>query len=345
MTGPSRSGAGFELQELAARFGLELRGEPATRIEGVGTLEGAGATQLAFLANPAYRKQLPATRAAAVVLRADDAGDCPVPCLVAKDPYAAFARAAALFEPAPAHAPGVHASAIVEDGAQVAAGASIGPMCFVSASARIGAGAVLGPGCIVGEDCEVGEDCCLVARVTLVARVRLGRRVRLHPGAVLGAEGFGLAMAEGRWLKVPQLGGVRIGDDCEVGANTTIDRGAIEDTVLEEDVRLDNQIQVGHNVRIGAHTAMAGCVAVAGSTRIGSYCLIGGGAGFVGHIEVGDRVTVTARSLVTHSIAGPGEYSSGTPLQPTRKWRRNAARFKQLDELARKIANLPPAED
>jgi UDP-3-O-[3-hydroxymyristoyl] glucosamine N-acyltransferase len=340
MTGPA-----FELTDLAARFGLEVRGDPNTRIHGVGTLEGAGAGQLAFLANPAYRKQLPDTRAGAVVLRAADAQACPVPCLVAKDPYAAFARLAALFEAPPANTPGVHASAVVEAGAQVAPSASIGALCFVAASARIGANAVLGPGCVVGEDCDVGDDCQLVARVTLVARVRLGRRVRVHPGAVLGAEGFGLAMAEGQWLKVPQLGGVRVGDDCEIGANTTIDRGAIEDTVLEEDVRLDNQIQVGHNVRIGAHTAMAGCVAIAGSTRIGRYCLIGGGAGFVGHIEVGDRVTVGARSLVTHSLAGPGEYNSGTPLQPTRQWRRNAARFKQLDELARKISHLPPAED
>jgi UDP-3-O-[3-hydroxymyristoyl] glucosamine N-acyltransferase len=340
MTGPA-----FELTDLAARFGLEVRGDPNTRIHGVGTLEGAGAGQLAFLANPAYRKQLPDTRAGAVVLRAADAPACPVPCLVAKDPYAAFARLAALFEAPPANTPGVHASAVVEAGAQVAPSASIGALCFVAASARIGANAVLGPGCVVGEDCEVGDDCQLVARVTLVARVRLGRRVRVHPGAVLGAEGFGLAMAEGQWLKVPQLGGVRVGDDCEIGANTTIDRGAIEDTVLEEDVRLDNQIQVGHNVRIGAHTAMAGCVAIAGSTRIGRYCLIGGGAGFVGHIEVGDRVTVGARSLVTHSLAGPGEYNSGTPLQPARQWRRNAARFKQLDELARKISHLPPAED
>ena len=335
----------FALEALAARFGLELRGDGATRIEGVGTLAGAGAGQLAFLANPAYRKQLADTRAGAVVLRADDAAGSPVPCLVAQDPYAAFARLAALFEAAPAPSPGVHPSAVVEAGAQLAADASVGPLCFVAARARIGAGAVLGPGCVVGEDCEVGEGCQLVARVTLVARVRLGKRVRVHPGAVLGAEGFGLAMAEGRWLKVPQLGGVLVGDDCEIGANTTIDRGAIEDTVLEEDVRLDNQIQVGHNVRIGAHTAMAGCVAVAGSTRIGRYCLIGGGAGFVGHIEVGDRVTVGARSLVTHSLAGPGEYASGTPVQPTREWRRNAARFKQLDDMARKIANLPPAED
>ena len=340
MTGP-----GFELQELAARFGLELRGAPDARIHGVGTLEGAGAGQLAFLANPAYRRHLPATRAAAVVLRAADAEASPVPCLVARDPYAAFARLAALFETAPVRAPGIHPSAVVEAGADIDPSASVGALCFVSARARIGAGALLGPGCVIGEDCEVGAGSELVARVTLVARVRLGERVRVHPGAVLGAEGFGLAMDEGRWLKVPQLGGVRIGDDCEIGANTTIDRGAIEDTVLEEDVRLDNQIQVAHTVRIGAHTAMAGCVAVAGSTRIGRYCLVGGGAGFVGHIEVGDRVTVTARSLVTHSLAGPGEYSSGTPLQPTREWRRNAARFKQLDELARKIANLPPAED
>jgi UDP-3-O-[3-hydroxymyristoyl] glucosamine N-acyltransferase len=340
MTGP-----GFDLQELATRFGLEVRGEAGTRIHGVGTLEGAGAGQLAFLANPAYRKQLPATRAGAVVLSAADAEASPVPCLVAKDPYAAFARLAALFDTARATLPGVHPSAVVEAGARIDDSASIGPLCYVSASARIGAGVMLGPGCVIGDDCEIGAESELIARVSLVARVRLGRRVRVHPGAVLGAEGFGLAMSEGRWLKVPQLGGVLVGDDCEIGANTTIDRGAIEDTVLEEDVRLDNQIQVGHNVRIGAHTAMAGCVAVAGSTRIGRYCLVGGGAGFVGHIEVGDRVTVTARSLVTHSLAGPGEYSSGTPLQPTRQWRRNAARFKQLDELARKIAHLPPAED
>ena len=340
MTGP-----GFELGQLAARFGLEARGDAATRIAGVGTLEHAGPGQLAFLANPAYRRHLPGTGAAAVVLAAADAAACPVPCLVAPEPYAAFARIAALFETPPVAAPGVHPSAVVEEGAQVDATASVGPLCHVAASARIGAGARLGPGCLVGDDCVVGEGCELLARVTLVARVRLGRRVRLHPGAVLGAEGFGLAMADGRWLKVPQLGGVVVGDDCEVGANTTIDRGAIEDTVLEEDVRLDNLIQVGHNVRIGAHTAMAGCVAVAGSTRIGRYCLIGGGAGFVGHIEVGDRVRIGAMSLVTHSLAGPGEYNSGTPLQPSRQWRRNAARFKQLDELARKIAPLPPAED
>ncbi|OGT60037.1 MAG: UDP-3-O-(3-hydroxymyristoyl)glucosamine N-acyltransferase [Gammaproteobacteria bacterium RIFCSPHIGHO2_12_FULL_63_22] len=336
---------GVTLETLAGRFGLELRGDGAITVNGVGTLERAGPGQVSFLSNATYRRHLAGTHAGAVVLRQDDADACPVPCLVAADPYVAFARIAGLFElPAPV-APGVHASAVVDPGARIAATASVGPLACIGPRSVIGENVVVGAGCVIGPDCDVGDGCELLARVTLVTRVRLGKRVRIHPGAVLGAEGFGLAMDAGRWIKVPQLGGVLIGDDCEIGANTTIDRGAIEDTVLEEDVRLDNQIQVGHNVRIGAHTAMAGCVAIAGSARIGRYCLIGGGVGIVGHIQICDRVMVTARSLVTHSITQPGEYSSGTPLQPSREWRRNAARFKQLDELARKIATLPKAKD
>jgi len=338
------SGSGYMLSELADRFGLELRGSD-TRITGVGTLERAGPGQIGFLANPAYRRQLAGTAASAVVLRAADADACPTPCLIAKDPYVSFARIAALFEVQARALPGIHPSAVIDAGARIAGSASIGPQACIGPGCVVGEYAVIGPGCVLGEDCEVGEACELLARVTLVTRVRLGRRVRIHPGAVIGAEGFGLAMDAGRWIKVPQLGGVRIGDDCEIGANTTIDRGAIEDTVLEEDVRLDNQIQVGHNVFIGAHTAMAGCAAIAGSARVGRYCLIGGGVGIVGHIEICDKVMVTARSLVTHSITEPGEYSSGTPLQPSRDWRRNAARFKQLDRLARKIAALPQAEE
>ena len=331
---------GFDLQELATRFGLRVQGDAGVRIVGVGPLERAGAGHRAFLTTPLYRRPRPATAAAAVVLREADAGLSPVPCLLAADPYVAFARIAALFEPRREPVAGVHPTAVVDPSARIASGASIGAQAFVGPGCVVEDGAVVGPGCVLGEDCHVGADSELLARVTLVARVRLGQRVRVHPGAVIGAEGFGLAMDAGRWIKVPQLGGVRIGDDCEIGANTTIDRGALEDTVLEDDVRLDNQIQVGHNVHIGAHTAMAGCVAIAGSARIGRYCLIGGGVGIVGHIAICDRVTVTARSLVTHSITRPGEYSSGTPLQPSREWRRNAARFKQLDELARKIARL-----
>lgn len=328
------------LAELAARFGLEVRGDGGTLIHGVGTLADAGPGQLSFLANPRYRRELASSRAGAVVLSAADAADAPMPCLVARQPYVAFARIAALFEPVPVHAPGIHPSAVVAADAVVDPGAHVGPFTSIGARCRIGAGAVIGPGCVLGEDNEVGPGCELVARVTLVTRVRLGARVRIHPGAVLGADGFGLAMDAGRWTKVPQLGGVVVGDDCEIGANTTIDRGALGDTVLEEDVRLDNQIQVGHNVRIGAHTAMAGCVAVAGSARIGRYCLVGGAAGIAGHLEICDKVTITAMSFVTQSITKPGEYSSGMPVQDGRVWRRNAARFRHLDEMARKLGAL-----
>ena len=330
----------YTLAGLAERFGLVLHGDGAAAISGVGTLAGAGPGQLAFLANPRYRRELAATRAGAVVLSAEDAAQSPVPCLVAKSPYVAFARISALFEPAPVAAPGIHASAVIAADADVDPTAQVGPFVSIGARSRIAAGAVVGPGCVIGEDCEVGAGTVLVARVTLVTRVRLGARVRVHPGAVLGADGFGLAMDAGHWIKVPQLGGVVVGDDCEIGANTCIDRGAIEDTVLEQDVRLDNQIQVGHNVRIGAHTALAGCVAVAGSARIGRYCLIGGAAGITGHLEICDRVTVTAMSLVTQSITEPGEYSSGMAVQDSRSWRRNAARFRQLDQLARRMGAL-----
>ena len=325
------------LGDIAARFGVELRGDPATPIHGVATLAKAGAGELTFLANPRYRTQLATTAADAVVLRAADADGFSRAALIAEDPYVAFARIASLYERAPAAVPGAHASAVIGKGARVAASASIGPLCVIDAEAEIGEGAILGPHCIVGRACKVGAQSRLVARVTLVQNVTLGKRVLVHAGAVIGADGFGIAFAKDHWEKVPQLGGVVVGDDCEIGANTTIDRGALGDTVLEDDVRLDNQIQIAHNVFIGAHTAMAGCSAVAGSARIGRYCLIGGSAGILGHLEIADRVTVTAMSLVTHSLRESGEYSSGTPIQENRRWRRNAARFKHLDEFVRRV--------
>lgn len=322
---------------LAERFDLTLHGDGERRIDGVATLARAGASQLAFLANPRYRSQLVDSGAGLVVMRAEDAEGYAGNALIAKDPYSAFAKIAALFDHRPAAVAGIHTSAVVDPSAEVSADASIGPFVCIGPRTRVDAGAVVGPGCIIGEDCVIGAGSELSARVTLVRRVRLGQRVLIHPGAVLGADGFGLAMEHGRWLKLPQLGGVVIGDDCEIGANTTIDRGALDDTTLEEDVRLDNQIQIGHNARIGAHTAMAGCSAVAGSATIGRYCLIGGGAGILGHLEVCDRVVITAMSLVTSSIREPGEYSSGTPLMDNRSWRKSAARFKQLDALARQV--------
>jgi UDP-3-O-[3-hydroxymyristoyl] glucosamine N-acyltransferase len=326
--------------ELADRFGLSFRGDGARVIDGVGTLAGASPTQLGFLSNSKYTAQLATTRAGVVVLREEDLDACQGTALIASDPYVAYARIAALFERLPAAPPGIHPSVVVEPGARISDSASIGPCCVIGSGAVIEDGAVLGPHCIIGEDCTVGAQSRLVARVTLVTRVTLGRRVLVHPGAVIGSDGFGLAFDKDHWIKLPQLGGVRIGDDCEIGANTTIDRGALDDTVLEEDVRLDNQIQIAHNVHVGAHTAMAGCAAVAGSAKIGRYCMIGGNAGVLGHLELADRVTITAKSLVTHSIREAGEYSSGVPLQDNRQWRKNAARFKHLDEYVRRLSAL-----
>jgi UDP-3-O-[3-hydroxymyristoyl] glucosamine N-acyltransferase len=339
------SAISYSLAELAERFQLVPHGDGSRRVDGVGTLAGAGASQLSFLSNSKYDAQLKATRAGIVVLRAENLADCRAAALVACDPYVAYARIAALFEQQPLAPPGIHPSAVIAASASVSDSASIGPCCVIEENAVIDDGAILGPHCIVGRDCVVGAQSRLVARVTLVTRVTLGKRVLVHPGAVIGSDGFGLAFDRtasdhGGWVKLPQLGGVRIGDDCEIGANTTIDRGALDDTVLEEDVRLDNQIQIAHNVHVGAHTAMAGCAAVAGSAKIGRYCMIGGNAGVLGHLELADRVTITAKSLVTSSIREPGEYSSGVPLQANRLWRKNAARFKHLDDYARRLSAL-----
>lgn len=320
----------YRLADLAERFGLDVQGDGSRMICGVATLASAGPEHLGFLANSRYRRDLATTHAGALILRREDLTHWEADALVAADPYAAFARIAALFEAREPVLAGIHPSAVIASDAQVHTSASIGPQAVVGARSRIGAGARIGPGCVIGEDCDIGEDCELVARVSLVCRVRLAARVRIHPGAVLGADGFGLAMHEGRWIKVPQLGGVQIGVDCEIGANTTIDRGALDDTVLEEDVRLDNQIQIGHNVHIGAHTAVAGCVAVAGSARIGRYCLIGGAAGIAGHIEIADKVTVQAMSFVTHSITKAGVYGASIPAREARTWLRTLARLNRL---------------
>ncbi|HEX5353347.1 MAG TPA: UDP-3-O-(3-hydroxymyristoyl)glucosamine N-acyltransferase [Rhodanobacteraceae bacterium] len=344
MKGPEN----YRIDELARRFGLEVRGDVGDAtdpIHGVAPLSRAGRGHLAFLANSRYLADLRRTHAGVVILRAEHAAASPVPVLVAQDPYLAYARIAALFDRTTSPAPGIHPSAIIAGDAKIDASASVGPGCVIEACASIEAGAVLGPHCVIGPDCTVGAQSRLVANVVLVARVTLGKRVLIHPGAVLGADGYGIARGEDGWIKVPQLGGVRIGDDCEVGANTTIDRGALEDTILEEDVRLDNQIQIAHNVRIGAHTALAGCAAVAGSATIGRDCLIGGGAGVLGHLEVADGVTITAMTLVTHSIHESGVYSSGTPIEENHAWRRNAARMRHLDSMARRIAQLEKQVD
>jgi UDP-3-O-[3-hydroxymyristoyl] glucosamine N-acyltransferase len=330
----------LSLGELAIRHGLELRGDPDARVTRVGTLQDAGPDAVSFLANPRYRKHLGSTRAGAVVLEAALAEQCAVAVLISRNPYASYARIAADLHPAPAFAPGIRAGAIVDPTADVAADACVAPGAVIEAGARIGPGAYVGPNCVVGAGTEVGAGSRLVASVTLCGGVRLGKRVLVHPGAVIGGDGFGLAREPEGWIKVPQIGGVIIGDDVEVGANTTIDRGAIGDTVIEEGVKLDNLIQVAHNVRIGAHTVVAGCTGISGSTTIGRNCTIAGAVGIGGHIEIPDGTVVTGMSMVSHTIRKAGVYSSAVQFDEAATFRRNNARFKQLDRMARRIAEL-----
>jgi UDP-3-O-[3-hydroxymyristoyl] glucosamine N-acyltransferase len=323
--------AEFSLGELAVRFGLTLRGEPSLKVHGVATLSRAESGSLSFLANSRYRRQLESTRATAVVMSAEDEAHCPVAALIHPNPYLAYARIATLMHPATSAAPGIHPSAVVDSGARIATSASIGPLTVVEEGAEIGERVSIGPGCIVQRGARIGADSMLVSRVNLYPGVTLGQRCILHAGAVVGADGFGFAPNAGAWVKVPQVGSVRIGDDVEVGANTTIDRGAIDDTVVEDGVKLDNQIQVGHNVLIGAHTAIAACTGISGSTVIGRRCMIGGMVGFAGHLTIADDVVVTGCSLVSASIKKAGSYSSGMPTVETRLWRRMVAHLRRLD--------------
>jgi UDP-3-O-[3-hydroxymyristoyl] glucosamine N-acyltransferase len=323
--------AEFSLGELAVRFGLTLRGEPSLTVRSVATLSRANSGALSFLANSRYRRQLESTRAAAVILSAEDEAHCPVAALIDPNPYLAYARIASLMHPDMPPEPGIHPSAVVASGARIAPSASIGPLAVIEEGAQIGERVRVGPGCIVQKGASVGADSTLTSRVNLYPDVTLGQRCILHAGAVIGADGFGFAPNAGVWVKVPQVGSVRVGDDVEIGANTTIDRGAIDDTVVENGVKLDNQIQVGHNVTIGAHTAIAACTGISGSTVIGQRCMIGGMVGFAGHLTIADDVVVTGCSLVSASIKKPGSYSSGMPTVETRLWRRMVAHLRRLD--------------
>jgi UDP-3-O-[3-hydroxymyristoyl] glucosamine N-acyltransferase len=321
------------LAELVARLGGEALGEVPEPLTGVATLDDADASRLG------------ATRAGAVILGAPDRDATAIPRIVAANPYAYFARVAQLFHPSFAALPGVHPTAAIDAGAVIDASAEIGATAVIGAGARIGARAVIGAGTVVGEGTVIGEDCLLHARVTVYANCMVGARTILHSGCVIGADGFGFAPDGGRWVKIPQVGRVVIGPDVEIGANTTVDRGAIGDTVIEEGAKLDNQIQVGHNCRIGAHTVIAGCVGISGSTRVGSHCLIGGGAGLVGHISIADGVTISGMTLVSKSITAPGTYTSSLPFMPHAEWLRNAAQLRRLDDLARAVRRLERGED
>lgn len=318
------------LGDLAVRFGCELRGDPDIRVDRVASLSQATAGSLTFLANPRLAPQLAATGASAVVLDPRSASACSVAALVTKNPHVVFARIAALLHPLPLLRPGVHASAQIDPGAQIDPSAEIAPYCVIGAGSVIGPRCYVGPQSVIGNGVQLGADGRLLARVTLLDGVQLGERVLIHPGAVIGSDGFGLAREGARWVKVPQVGSVRIGDDVEIGANTTIDRGAIGDTEIGEGVKLDNQIQVAHNVQIGAHTAIAACTGISGSARIGARCMIGGASAFAGHITICDDVVIGGFSMVTGNVREPGIYAGGLPLEPQRRWRRIVARLRRL---------------
>jgi UDP-3-O-[3-hydroxymyristoyl] glucosamine N-acyltransferase len=330
----------LRLGELAVRFGCELRGDPDATVERVATLGDAGPGSLSFLANPKYRKHLAGTRATAVVVDAATAAACPTNALVAANPYATYARMAQALHPEPTVQGGRHRSAVVEPDAQVDPSAAIGAGCYVGAGATIGPRVELGPGTVVLAGASIGPDTRCVANVTICRGVRIGARCMLHPGAVIGGDGFGHAPDRDGYVKVPQLGAVVVGDDVEIGSNSTIDRGAIGDTVIEHGVRIDNLVQVGHNCRIGEHTVIAGCVGISGSTTIGRRCMIGGQAGVAGHLEIADDVYINGKTAVTHSIRQPGLYSGTLGVDEARRFRRNAARFSSLDDFARRLQRL-----
>jgi UDP-3-O-[3-hydroxymyristoyl] glucosamine N-acyltransferase len=310
------------LAEITSRLGGRIVGVSTTRIHQVGSLENARAGQITFLSNNKYRSKLATTRAAAVIVARDAEQLTRLPRIVCDHPYAYFARVSQLFNPITIQPTGVHPSAVISD------------------SAILGKRVSIGARCVIGAEVVIGEDSCLYPGVVVYPKCTLGARVIVHSGAVIGADGFGFALTDEGWIKIPQIGGVKIGNDVEIGANTTIDRGAVDNTVIEDGVKLDNQIQIGHNCRIGAHTAMAGCVGVAGSTDIGRYCTVGGASGITGHVKLVDRVHVSAGTVISRSILKPGTYTGWFPFDEHRSWARNTALVRQLAELAKRVKTL-----
>lgn len=329
------------LQELAQRYQLTLVGDGRTAVVGVCSLTPGKPACISFLSNPRFRDQLATTQAAAVIVAPRDAEALgKAPGLIAADPYLAYARIAQLFDPDRSFVPGRHPSAVIAANAEIGADSHVGAQAVIESGARIGRDVFVGPGCHIGRDAVIGDSARLVAQVHIAARVRLGLRVVVQPGAVIGARGFGNAKGPNGWEAVPQLGSVVVGDDVEIGANTCIDRGTIEDTVIEQGVRLDNLIQIAHNCRIGAHTAIAAGTGVAGSTRIGARCMIGGACGITGHIEIADDVVLLGRTMVTGSIPARGVYGSGMPMLEAREWRKTIARVRRLGKLEQRLKRL-----
>ena len=327
------------LGELSQVSGARLEGDADCIVNAVSTLKLAKEGEISFLSNRRYANQLQHTNASAVILSEEDFSNCPTNALVSNEPYLAYAKIANYLYPRS------KLSSYIDKNAHIGAGCDIDDLSTISANVVVGnnvvihSGSYIGPGCVIEDNVEIGENAYLVANITLCHDVVLGKNVILHPGVVIGADGFGIAQDKEKWLKIPQIGSVKIADNVEVGANTTIDRGAIENTVIATGVKIDNQVQVGHNVIIGENTVIAGCTAIAGSVVIGKRCMIGGAVAISGHIEINDDVMITGMSGVANSIKTPGVYSSGLPVTENKIWRRNIIRFKQLDELIKKILN------
>lgn len=330
----------YRLEEIARLINADLKGDPNRTISGIMTLQNAQSGQISFLDNKRYLKYLSHTQASAVILRTEYAADSPCDCLITADPYLAFAKVAKLFEKPKHTQAGIHPTAIIGEQCQIHPSASIGAFCLIGNHASIAEGVVIASACQLGEGISIAANSRLEPNVTLYADTVIGERVIIHSGSVLGSDGFGLAKDKEIWLKIPQLGKVIIGDDVEIGANVSIDRGALEDTVIGKGVKLDNQIQIGHNVHIGSNTAIAGCTGIAGSTHIGKNCMIGGGVCINGHIEITDNVMITGMSSIVHSIHTPGIYSSTQSVQPQREWQKNSARFRQLDKIVKRLKKI-----
>lgn len=334
--------AGYTLTELAEQVSAQLIGDAACSIVSIATLENAGSGQISFLSNSKYRRFLTETSASAVLISADDAAFLApgVNALVVQDPYVAFARVAQLLDSTPAAANGIHPTAVIDASVTLDASVSVGANAVIAAGAVIGDNVQIGAGCFIGEQALIGVGSRLWANVTVYHRVSIGKYCIVHSGAVVGADGFGFANERGNWVKIPQTGTVIIGDDCEIGANATIDRGAIEDTVIGNNVIIDNQCQIAHNVRIGDHTAIAGCTVVAGSTKIGRYCIIGGAAVLNGHIEICDGAHISGMAMVMKPITEKGVYTSGIPATTNADWRKNTVKLRQIDQLYQRVKQL-----
>jgi UDP-3-O-[3-hydroxymyristoyl] glucosamine N-acyltransferase len=331
---------GITLKDLANQTGATLHGDERVVITSVGSLTDAREGDITFLANKKHRAELAGTSASAVIISADDLATCPTNALVSENPHLTYAKVADLLFPFPEVEGGVHPSAVIDELAEIDPTAWIGPGAIIGANVKIGPDAYIGPGSVIEPECTLAKRCRLVAHVTLCRGTRLGKRVLIHPGAVLGSDGFGYAKDGTQWVKVPQLGVVEVGDDVEIGANVAIDRGALGNTIIGDRVKLDNLIHMAHNVEIGDDTAIAGCVGFAGSTKVGKGCTMGGMCSINGHLEIGDNVHFTGRSMVTRSHKNPGVYSGGLPTMPNREWLKAIAHLKRIETLSTRISEL-----